>query len=127
VAVVVVLVVGFVAIALLDNPAGKVFFSTTVYDSASSTCAFPSAITSASSTDPIYVVADLNDTLAANDSVSMEVFKDGVSQGTQDMTQTSQVNCIWITNNIGPLQTGTWKVVFTHNGKVEAEGTITIK
>ena len=125
-----VVVLGFAAlvvVAVLNNPAGKVMFSKSIYDTSRSSCTFPDPITTASTTDSIYVLAALKDTITATDSLTMEVFKDGVSQGTQEMGQGTEVNCLWIKNNMGPLDAGTWRVTFTHNGKIEAEGTITVK
>ena len=124
---VVVLIVIAGVFVVLNNPAGKVMFSTSVYDTSRSTCTFVSPITTATTTDSIYIIAALNDTLTPGQTVTMEVFKDGASQGTQDFTEPSELNCLWIKNDLGPLTPGVWKIVMTYNGKVEAEGTITVK
>jgi len=125
--VVVILVVGFIALALFGGGSGKVYFSKTTYDSSKSSCSFDSPITTASPSDDIFILADLKDTVPANGSATMEVFKDGVSQGTQPISQGTEYNCYYIKTSIGPLDAGTWKIVITYNGKTEAEGSITVK
>jgi hypothetical protein len=124
--IVIVVVVGFVAMALFGGGSGKVTFSKATYDTSKSTCSFESTITTAASTDDVFMLADLKDTVPANGKSTMEIFKDGVSQGTEPISEGTEYNCYYIKTSIGPLDPGVWKVVITYNGKVEAEGSITI-
>jgi hypothetical protein len=124
--IVIVVVIGFVALALFGGGSGKVTFSKTTYDTAKSTCSFESTITTATSTDAVFLLADLKDTVPANGKATMEIFKDGASQGIEPISEGTEYNCYYVKSSIGPLDPGVWKVVITYNGKVEAEGSITI-
>jgi hypothetical protein len=124
--IVIVVVVGFVAMALFGGGSGKVTFAKTTYDTSKSTCSFESTIATAASTDDVFMLADLKDTVPANGKSTMEIFKDGVSQGTEPISEGTEYNCYYVKSSIGPLDPGVWKVVITYNGKVEAEGSITI-
>jgi hypothetical protein len=125
--VVVVAVIAIVAGSLLGGGgSGKVFYSKTTYDTNKKTCTFDNAITTATSSDDVYMLADLKDTVPASAKATMEIFKDGVSQGVEEISEGVEYNCYYIKTSIGPLDPGVWKVTITYNGKVEAEGSITI-
>jgi hypothetical protein len=126
VAVVVLAVVAVVAGALFGGGSGKIYFSKATYDTTSKSCSFNSTISSATTTDDVYLLADLKDTVPASGKATMEIFKDGVSQGTEDISEGTEYNCYYIKSSIGPLDAGVWKITITYNGKVEAEGSITI-
>jgi hypothetical protein len=127
VVVAVIVIGGLVVLANLRTGAGNVYFSKTAYDETSSTCEFPSAVTSVSTTDSVFMIANFNDTLQAQDTYSLEVFKDGVSNGTTNATADTKFNCYIEKASLGPLPAGVYKFTFKHNDKVEAEGTLTVK
>ncbi len=127
VVVAVIVIGGLVLLANLRTGAGNVYFSKTAYDDTSTTCEFPSAVTTASTTDSVYMIANFNDTLQAQDTYSLEVFKDGASNGTMNATADTKFNCYIEKAPLGPLPAGVYKFTFKHNDKVEAEGTLTVK
>jgi hypothetical protein len=106
---------------------GNVYFSTTAYDQNSTTCAFPSPVTTVSATDSVYMIANFNDTLNVSDSYTLELTKDGVSQGTTNATADTKFNCYIEKNSLGPLPAGVYQFSFKHNGNIEATGTLTVK
>jgi len=123
----IVVIVAVVASALLNHGGtGNVYFSKTAFDSSSKVCSFSQPITTASASDAIYVIADFKDTVPANSQFSIEAFKDNVSQGTSSLSIANDFNCYEEQEAVGPLAAGTWRFVFTYNGKTEADGTITI-
>jgi hypothetical protein len=122
----VVVVIAIVAGTLLGSGSGKIYFSKTTYDSTKKSCTFDSAITTATTSDDIFMLADLKDTVPSTGKATMEIFKDGVSQATEPISEGTEYNCYYIKTSIGPLDVGVWKVTITYNGKVEAEGSITI-
>ena len=124
---VIVLIAGLVVVAILNPPDGHVYFSKSAYDQNSKTCEFGSPVTSVSTTDSFYMIAIFKDTLEAQDTYSLEVFKDGVSEGTTNATASTKFNCYMEQNVMGPLPAGVYKFTFKHNDKIEAEGTLTVK
>jgi hypothetical protein len=124
---VVVLIAGIVAVAILNNPAGNVYFSKSAYDQGSKTCKFDSPVTTVSTSDSIYLIAAFNDTLQPQDTYTLEVFQDGVSKGVTNATADSKFNCYIEKTAMGPLQAGVYKFTFKHNDEIEAEGTLTVK
>jgi hypothetical protein len=127
VVVVVVLIGGLVAYAYINSPAGHVFFSKTAYDQSSNTCQFSSSITTAATTDSVYMIAAFNDTLEVGDTYTLAVTRDGQTYGSQNATADTKFNCYIEKGPLGPLPAGTYNFTFAHNGKTEAEGTITVK
>jgi hypothetical protein len=127
VAIIVVVAIGAVATSLLGGGSGKVLFSTSAYNEGSNTCRFDNAITTASTTDSVYVIADLKDTLKAGDSYTITETKDGQALPSTTLTASKEFNCYMEQGGIGQLNAGVYKFTFTKDGKVEAEGTLTIK
>jgi hypothetical protein len=124
---VIVLIAGLVVVAILNSPAGHVYFSKTAYDQSSNTCEFGSPVTTVSTTESFYMIAAFNDTLEAPDAYSLEVVKDGAPEGTTNATASTKFNCYMEQNVMGPLPAGVYKFTFKHNDKIEAEGTLTVK
>ena len=124
---VVLLIGGLVAYAYINSPAGHVYFSKTAYDQGSNTCQFSSPIDTAATTDSFYMIAAFNDTLEVGDSYTLTATKDGQPYGSQDATADTKFNCYIEKGPLGPLAAGTYKFTFTHGGKTEAEGTMTVK
>jgi len=124
---VVVLIAGVLVVAILNNPAGNVYFSKSAYDQSSHTCKFDSPVTTISTTDSIYLIAAFNDTLQPQDTYTLEIFQDGVSKGTTNATADTKFNCYIEKTAMGPLSAGVYKFTFKHNDKIEAEGTLTVK
>jgi hypothetical protein len=122
----VVAVIAIVAGSMFGGGSGKITFSKSTYDTTKKSCSFDSTITTATSSEDVYMLADLKDTVPSNGKASMEIFKDGVSQAVEDISEGTEYNCYYIKSSIGPLDPGVWKVTITYNGKVEAEGSITI-
>ena len=127
IAIVVVVAIGAVATSLLGGGSGKVLFSTSAYNEGSNTCRFDNAITTASTTDSVYVIADLKDTLKAGDSYTITETKDGQALPSTTLTASKEFNCYMEQGGIGQLNAGVYKFTFTKDGKIEAEGTLTIK
>jgi hypothetical protein len=111
----------------VNGSAGKVFFSTAPRDAASRTCTFASSIETASTTDDIYVLASFNETVRNGETFTVEVFHDGVSQFRKDLTAGSDFNCYAEALPMGWSEAGTWRVVFTYHGRVQAEGSLTVR
>jgi hypothetical protein len=124
---VVVAVAAFFVMAFFNGPAGKVMFSTTPRDQSSRTCVFTSSITTAGVGDDIYVLAAFNETIRLGETFRIEVFKDNASQFKTDLTAGSDFNCYVETDAMGWRDPGVWKVVFTYQGRIEAEGSITVR
>ena len=127
VVVAIVVIIGAVVVANLRTGAGNVYFSKTAYDQSSTVCSFDAPITTASTGDSVYMIANLNDNLQAQDAYTIEVTKDGVSYLTSPLTADKEFNCYIEKSAVGPLPAGVWKFTITHNNKVEAEGTLTVK
>jgi hypothetical protein len=124
---VIVIVAGLFVVAVLNSPAGHVYFSKTAYDQNSSSCQFGSSVTTVSTSESFYMIAAFNDTLDKPDAYSLDVVKDGTPQGTTKATASAKFNCYIEQNAMGPLPAGVYKFTFKHNDKIEAEGTLTIK
>ncbi|HJX67526.1 MAG TPA: hypothetical protein VJ258_02240 [Candidatus Limnocylindrales bacterium] len=124
---VIVIIAGLFVVAILNSPAGHVYFSKSAYDQSSNTCQFGSPVTTVSTTESFYMIAAFNDTLDAPDTYSLEVAKDGAPEGTTNAIATTKFNCYMEQNVMGPLPAGVYKFTFKHNDKIEAEGTLTIK
>jgi hypothetical protein len=124
---VVVLIAGVLVVAILNNPAGNVYFSKSAYDQSSNTCKFDSPVTTISTTDSIYLIAAFNDTLQPQDTYTLEIFQDGVSKGTTNATADTKFNCYIEKTAMRPSSPGVYKFTFKHNDKIEAEGTLTVK
>jgi hypothetical protein len=124
--IVVVAVIAIVAGSLFGGGSGKITFSKSTYDTTKKSCSFDSTVTTAKSSDDVYMLADLKDTVPTSGKATMEIYKDGVLQGTEDISEGTEYNCYYIKSSIGPLDPGVWKVTITYNGKIEAEGSITI-
>jgi hypothetical protein len=126
--IIVVIAIGVGAMSLLGGGSGKVLFSKTAYNEGSNTCQFDSPITTASTTDSIFVIADFKDTLKTGDTYTITEVKDGTSLGSPTpITASKEFNCYIEQGDIGPLtDPGVYKFTFTKDGKTEAEGTLTI-
>jgi hypothetical protein len=128
IAIIVVVVIGAVALAVLRSDDGKVQFSKTAYDQSKTTCHMDNAITTANAGDTIYMIAAFKDTLDAGQSFTLTVTKDGQKSG--DSTPTSlptRFNCYIEQAGINPSDPGVYKFTFSKDGKTEAEGTLTVK
>ncbi len=117
--------IGFVA--NMNSNTGQIMFSKGSYAMGSNTCKFDAPVTQVSTTDPIYIIADFNDTMQVGDSMTLTVTKDGVAYYTNTDTTDTSFNCYVEQGAIGPLPAGVYKMTFTHNGTVEATGTLTVK
>jgi hypothetical protein len=121
------IVAAFFLINFANGTAGKVFFSTAARDAAGKTCTFASPIESASTSDDIWVLASFNETVRDGQTFSVEVFHDGVSQLRKDVVAGSDFNCY---SEAAPMlwrEAGVWRIVFTYSGRVQAEGSLTVK
>jgi hypothetical protein len=99
----------------------KVIFSL----SPSAGCQNSKTISTATSSQPVYFLAQISDTLGATDVVNESVAKDGVVLRVDPMTRSSNsVACI--VNNLGTLSVGKYTVTMTLGNKTEATGSITI-
>jgi hypothetical protein len=113
---------------LLHSPAGRVYFSGDPYEQASGTCQFAAPITTADAARPFYMIAFFNDTMAPGDSYSLAITRDGaIVRDSGELTATSKFQCYVEAEAIGPLDAGIYEFTFSHDGKVEAEGSITIR
>jgi hypothetical protein len=124
--VVVAAVVAFFMFNFVNGSAGKVFFSTEPRDEAGRTCTFASPIETASTSDDIYVLASFNETVRKGETFSVEVFHNGASQLKKDVVASADFNCY---NEASPMlwrEAGVWRVVFTYQGRVQAEGSLTV-
>ena len=121
-----VIVASILAVTLLSSSTGRVFFSRTAYDQGSKTCQFGSPISGASTADQFYMIASFSDTMDAKATFSLAITRDGVPFEKGDATIGSGFNCYVEADALGPLGTGVYKFTFTHDGKVEAEGSITV-
>jgi hypothetical protein len=110
----------------VNGSAGRVFFSTGPRDEASRTCTFASPIETASTSDDIYVLASFNETVRKGETFSVEVFHDGASQYRTDLTAGTDFNCYAEALPMGWNEAGVWRVVFTYQGRVQAEGSLTV-
>jgi hypothetical protein len=129
VAIIVVVAIGAVGLAVLTSDDGKVQFSKTAYDQSKTTCHMDNSITTANVGDTIYMIAAFKDTLDAGQSFTLTVTKDGQSYG-NPLPPTSlpnKFNCYIEQGGLNPSDPGVYKFTFTNDGKVEAEGTLTIK
>jgi hypothetical protein len=127
IAIIVIVVIGAVATTLLGGGSGKVLFSRSAYNEGSNTCRFDNAITTASTSDSVYVIADLKDTLKAFDRYTLTVAMDGQTILTNTLTASKEFNCYTEKGGVGQLQAGVYKFTFSKDGKTEAEGTLTVK
>jgi hypothetical protein len=128
VGIVVVVVIGFAAMLVLNADDGKVQFSKTAYDQTKKTCHMDNAITTSSPNDSVYMIAAFHDTLVAGQSFTITVAKDGQAYGDPiTASLPSMFNCYVEKDPITPTDTGVYKFTFTKDGKVEAEGTLTVK
>jgi hypothetical protein len=119
-------VVAFFMFNFVNGSAGKVFFSTGPRDEAGRTCTFASPIETASTSDDIYVLASFNETVRKGETFSVEVFHDGASQFRTDLTAGADFNCYTEPSPMGWNEAGVWRVVFTYQGRVQAEGSLTV-
>jgi hypothetical protein len=123
------LVVGatVVTLLLMGSAAGRVTFSKEAYNQASGNCRFGTPITEAAPADRFFMMAYFNDTLAPQQTYTLSITRDGVPFGTQDATTDRDFQCYVEADALGPLGAGTYQFTFTYQGKVEAQGSITIK
>jgi hypothetical protein len=129
IAIIVVVVIGALALAVLRSDDGKVQFSKTEYDQSKTTCHMDNAITTANAGDTIYMIAAFKDTLDAGQSFTLTVTKDGQNYGDPNAPTSlpNQFNCYIEQGGLKPSDPGLYKFTFTKDGKTEAEGTLTIK
>jgi hypothetical protein len=128
VAVAAVVVVVASAFMLLRPSTGIVSFSRSAFDQGSGACQFASPITSASTSDSFYMIAFFNDTLAVHDTYALGITKDGVPfRQSGNLTADTRFQCYVEADALGPLAAGVYDFTFTHNGTVEAAGSITIR
>ena len=129
IAVVVVVVLGIAGLVYvgLTSGVGQVTFSMTADNSGNKSCKFASPVTQITTSDKVYLMAYFHDTLQPGDSVTVTVTKDGVAFGDNTVTVDKTMNCDVEPDAVGPLQAGVYKLTYTHNGTVEAEGTLTVK
>jgi hypothetical protein len=128
IAIIIVVAIGAVGLAVLKGDDGKVQFSMTAYDQSNTTCHMDNSITTSNAGDTVYMIAAFRDTLDANQSFTLTVTKDGQAYG--DAVPTSlpnQFNCYIEQGGLKPSVPGVYKFTFTKDGKVEAEGTLTVK
>jgi hypothetical protein len=112
--------------AYSNSPPSGVYWSKTPYDPSTDTCQFVSPITTAATTDLLYQIAVFSDTLEAGDTYTLTVTKDGqVTESATDMANTES-HCFVQTPPFSVRAPGTYKFTFTHAGKIEAGGTLTI-
>ena len=110
----------------LNSGVGQVMFSKSAYQTGNN-CKFDAPVTEATTTDSIYMIAFFRDTLQPSYSLTLDVTKDGAPfENATDTTDTS-FNCYIESQPMGPLAAGVYKLTFTHNGTVEADGTLTVK
>jgi hypothetical protein len=113
---------------LLRSPAGHVYFSADPYDQASGKCQFAAPMTTADAAQPFYMIAFFSDTLAAGDSYSLAITRDGAAvRDSGELTATAKFQCYVEAEALGPLDPGLYEFTFTHAGKVEAAGSITVR
>jgi hypothetical protein len=124
--VLVVLGLGVAFVANLDSGAGKVTFSKTAYHTGDP-CKFNSPITEATTADHVYLVALFKDTMEPGDSWTLTVTKDGQPFKSATDSTTTEFGCYVEQDGIPPLAAGVYVVTFTSGGKIEAEGTLTVK
>jgi hypothetical protein len=93
IAIIVVVVIAAVGLAVLGGGSGKVLFSASAYNMDSNTCGFDNAITTASTTDSVYVIADLKDTLKAGDSYTITETKNGQAVNSNTLTASKEFTC----------------------------------
>jgi hypothetical protein len=125
--VVVLLVVAAVVGALLPNQKGKVLFVTD-QPSQGTSCRFDHTVTSMDAGTHAWLVIVFKDTMD-DQPVTAEIFYNGLSTGsyTWPVSETKGLDCGYDDTDLSDLQPGEYKVVVTHRGEVEAEGTLTVK
>jgi hypothetical protein len=109
-----------------NSPPSGVTWSKTAYDPSTHTCQFVSPIATATTTDLLYQIAVFKDTLKVGDSYSLTVTKDGQLTESVNDTANTESHCFVQTPPFSARAPGTYKFTFTHAGKTEAEGTLTI-
>jgi hypothetical protein len=72
------------------------------------------------------VLANLNDTLNVGDTVTVSITKDNGTPITSSAPVDQKVNCD-TEPVMGPFPAGVYKISLSHDGKLEAEGTLTVK
>lgn len=123
-----VVVLGVAAMLVLNADDGKVQFSKTAYDETKKTCHMDNAITTSGPNDSVYMIAAFHDTLDAGQSFTVTITKDGQAYGDPVTTSLpSKFNCYIEQGAMKPSETGVFKFTFTKDGKLEAEGTLTVK
>jgi hypothetical protein len=115
-------------VLVLGQDAGKVQFSAAAYDQTNATCHMDNPITTANANDKVYMIAAFRDTLEGGQQFTLTVTKDGQPYG-QPVTSSlpTKFNCYIEQQAMAPTDPGAYKFTFTLDGKVEAEGTLTIK
>jgi len=127
-ALVVVAIAASAALVRLRSPAGHVYFSASAYDQSSGRCQFTAPITAASSTETVWLIAYFDDTVAAGSTYSLAITRDGAAYRSTGQLQAAQAfQCYVEQGAIGPLDPGVYRFTFSHDGKVEADGSITIR
>ncbi len=126
-AIILVVVIGAGVLVVLGGGSGKVLFSRSTYNDGTKTCRFDNAITTASTSDSVYMIADLKDTLKASDRYTLTVVMDGQTILTNTLAASKEFNCYVEQGGLGKLPAGVYKFTFTKDGKTEAEGTLTVK
>lgn len=113
---------------ILRSPAGHVYFSSDRYDQGGRDCQFGTPITSTTSSRPFYMIAFFSDTLRQGDSYSLAIARDGVAyRDSGEMAADKGFQCYVEQDVLGPLDPGVYRFTFTHAGKVEAEGSLTVR
>jgi hypothetical protein len=113
---------------LLRSPAGHVYFSGDPYDQASGRCGFAAPVTTIDAARPFYMIAFFNDTLAPGNAYTLTITRDGAPfRDSGEQTATARFQCYVEQDALGPLDPGIYEFTFTHAGRVEAEGSLTIR
>ena len=125
---IVVAIVISAGLLLLRSPAGRVYFSSDPYDQAGRGCQFGTPITSTTSARPFYMIAFFSDTLDPGESYSLAITRDGAAyRDSGEMAADKGFQCYVEQDALGPLDPGVYRFTFTHAGKVEAEGSLTVR
>jgi hypothetical protein len=117
------LVIGYVAV---KQDEGRTYFSLTA---PGDQCDLPNHISTATTSDTVYFVANMKDTLASSEEVTLiEKFAGAqVSSGVVPGDSSGQdFSCVTYNHGLSFESPGTYTIELDHNGKLEATGDITI-
>ena len=113
-------------VAASNGAPGEVTFSRGAYQSGGS-CRFDAPVTQVTSSDSVHMIASFKDMVHPSDSIQLTITKDGATFAQGSETATATFDCYVEQHPLDPLGPGVYKMKFTRNGTVEAEGTLTVR